>query len=195
CANAAEKEDLKRRFQGKVEFVDNALKDALLEYRSRCHDLGLTIRPRVFEEQAELELPIMDMSSSPSSASSPGESSKVTVTDIKYLRSQGGIKGVLEIHKVREEELQGYAHLWKTTEIWSLLKRQQAFHNWFSKLGDQCGFALAQAYRLELSVHFVRKQEYRGRSSAVASDRLRLNFDAVTTPGVLFMDSRPRPMY
>ena len=41
----------------------------------------------------------MDMSSSPSSASSPGESSKVTATDVKYLRSQGGIKGVLEIHK------------------------------------------------------------------------------------------------
>ena len=38
-----------------------------------------------------------------------------------------------------------------------------------------------------------RLEEYRGRSSAVASDRLRLKFDAVTTPGVLFMDSRPIP--
>ena len=77
------------------------IQDALLEYRSRCHDLGLTIRPRVFEELEEQELPIMDMSNSPSPASSPGESSKVTATDIKYLKSQGGIKGVLEIHKAR----------------------------------------------------------------------------------------------
>ena len=56
---------------------------------------------RLFKEQAERELPIMDMSTSPSSASSPGESSNVTATDMKYLKSQGGLKGALEIHKAR----------------------------------------------------------------------------------------------
>ena len=125
--------------------------EALVIHKSRCHDLGLAIRPQLFGEEPVSTAAIMDVSSPSSALSSAGESPKTTPTDIKYLRSQGGIKGVLEVHKagivrgkrtkyihivwqVRDEQLQGYVHLWKTTEIWTLLKRQQAFHNWFSKL-------------------------------------------------------------
>ena len=63
--------------------------------------------------------------------------------------------------------------------------------------GDQQGFTLAKAWKLDISVHIVRKQEYRGRSSAVDTDRLRLNFDGMTTAGAIFavpcLQSRPNP--
>ena len=40
--------------------------------------------------------------------------------------------------QVRNQDAEGYTLLFKVTELWTLLSRQQAFHNWFSKLTLCC---------------------------------------------------------
>ena len=89
------------------------------------------------------------------------------------------------------------------------MKRQTPFHNWFTKMylglwwqgfstlsmlhmyqmclrQDLQGAQLADAWRVSLPVHLIRKQDYRGRKKTVLEDRIRISFDALTTPGLLF---------
>ena len=89
------------------------------------------------------------------------------------------------------------------------MKRQTAFHNWFTKMylglwwqglstssmlhmSQMClrqelqGAQLADAWRVSLPVHFIRKEDYRGRKKTVLESRIRISFDALTTPGLLF---------
>ena len=88
-----------------------------------------------------------------------------------------------------------------------MMKRQQLFHNWWSKLwlgcktsdafmlpcfawpsrADQNGLELASAWKIALSSHVIRRLDYRGRSLAVTADRLRIPYDAMTTIGVLYV--------
>ena len=35
-------------------------------------------------------------------------------------------------------------------------------------------------------MHFIRKEDYRGRKATVLETRIRISFDALTTPGLLF---------
>lgn len=48
------------------------------------------------------------------------------------------------------------------------------------------GAQLADAWRVSLPVHFIRKEDYRGRKKTVLESRIRISFDALTTPGLLF---------
>ena len=38
------------------------------------------------------------------------------------------------LRQALDDDMEGYAYMWRTHEIWSVLKRTQKFHNWFSKL-------------------------------------------------------------
>ena len=42
---------------------------------------------------------------------------------------------------------------------------------------------------MNLTVHVIRRRDYRGKSNAVSLERLKLGFDAFTTPGLLFAAS------
>ena len=60
---------------------------------------------------------------------------------------------------------------------------------------EQNAFDLAAAWALDLSLHIIRRRDYRGRSTAVSSERLKLGFDGLTTPGLLFAASGIAPSH
>ena len=51
---------------------------------------------------------------------------------------------------------------------------------------DQNGYDHAKAWKISPSTHIVRRVAYKGRSAAVSGNRLRLAFDGLTTPGLLY---------
>ena len=110
-----------------------------------------------------------------------------------------------------DKDLEGHTFLWRTEEAWQIMQRQTPFHNWFTKMclglgwqgfprsisslvlmyelclrHDLQGAQLADAWRVPISVHFIPRQDYRGRKATVLDDRPRISFDGLTTPGMIF---------
>ena len=126
--------------------------DLLDANRRRAATAGLLIRPRLFvaaqspnSENAELS-PLHGVPDSPPSPES-------TATQILYLRTTHGQQGVLStsqglLHpfhcgcshmsslQVIDENsaVQGFRMFLRTEEIWRIMHRGVAFHNWFTKL-------------------------------------------------------------
>ena len=116
-----------------------------------------------------------------------------------------------------EKHIEGFRLLLRCEELWRLQQRAQQFFNWFSKLPLECknfetnwhvGFLrlaltvsgvklreggqmleVASAWRIDLTMHVIRKHTYRGQRAQVLQDRIRLGFDALTLPASFFADA------
>ena len=51
---------------------------------------------------------------------------------------------------------------------------------------EQQGSQLSAAWKVDIGIHFIRRDDYRGKADHVPGDRPRLPFDALTTPGFFF---------
>ena len=58
---------------------------------------GVHVRPRLFREEERPQLPQMDVETSSEMSSSPGQS--YTPTEVMFLKTDGVLKGVLQIHR------------------------------------------------------------------------------------------------
>lgn len=135
--------------------------EALKTCREAATSLGLWLRPRLFQlapvaadEEARPAVPGSDSSGSPGTEYSDYET--------LYLACSTAKKGVLQLHKAHAwegwffrhrrgldlfvgtymqchgaqvfEDIQGYKVLFRAEELWSVSKRLQHFHNFFSKM-------------------------------------------------------------
>ena len=51
---------------------------------------------------------------------------------------------------------------------------------------DGLGMDVAEAWKVDVDVHMIRKSSYRGRGPKVSPDRMKISFDGLTFPGALF---------
>ena len=119
--------------------------------------------------------------------------------------------------KVEEQNaVLGYRTILRVDEVWPILNRGQAFHNWHTKmplaalktimflfsscLACCCARAdttrsslvagsVADSWFVDCSKHIVRRADYKGNKE---KHILCLAFDGLTLPGVLFVAARPR---
>ena len=121
------------------------------------------------------------------------------------------LRNVSEVSE--ENQLQGYRYLLRAEEIWSMTKRAQHFTNWCTKLPLDCtvqpqnlsrfnfmpsihsarqdglGLDVAEAWKVDVNVHIIRKASYKGSGARVDATRLKIPFDGLTLPGTLFLVS------
>ncbi|CAE6970138.1 unnamed protein product, partial [Symbiodinium sp. KB8] len=112
---------------GDIDITPATWEEALDMHRAAFAKQKVYFRPRIFHDrsakapQQQQQMPIEDGESQNSSP--PSSSKSYTATEILYLRSQGAVRGVLQLHKVAEP-LQGYKVLLRAEEVWSLTKRR-----------------------------------------------------------------------
>ena len=99
--------------------------------------------------------------------------------------------------------VEGYGHLWRVEETWHMLKRQQRFCNWFTKMLLVCIHVVtlqahagikrrsscvtaefADALDIDLECHILRQDNYKGHKRELSTQSLRLPFDAWTLPAL-----------
>ncbi|CAE7232876.1 unnamed protein product [Symbiodinium necroappetens] len=205
-----EREDLRKNIQKKIEWVDACFtsnrplgtldvsppvwEEALTSFRARAASCGLWFRPRIFGADAPAaandNAQAAEAAASDSSCS-PGQDYHNFET--LYLSCHKAVKGILQLHKVTED-IQGYRMLFRVEELWSLAKRQQHFHNFFSLsyLNNKEGLVMdvCESWKVDLiNFHCIRKASYKGQNSKLNPARLRLPFDGLTVPGAIFMAS------
>ncbi|CAE7218603.1 unnamed protein product [Symbiodinium sp. CCMP2592] len=168
--NQDQRPELLKRMHKKLELIDSLIQDgkpvgeiedALAIHRQAAARQLLPLRPRIFQEPEVQEAAAIEDATS-SETASPGV--QYTDTEILYLRSETQqAKGVLQVHKVPEEcIINGYRFLLRAEEIWSLTKRAQQFTNWYTKLQDGLGLDVADAWKIDVNQHMVRKATYKG---------------------------------
>ena len=135
---------------------------AIESFRNDFYRLGVPLRPPFFPVQVAEPILIEDPAeaATPSPSSSP--QSACTDTETLFLQCRGAVQGVLQLHKasrrysvrrsvmsslillshackteVESQELQGYSFLWRTDEVWRIMRRAQQFQSWYSKLLDR----------------------------------------------------------
>ena len=123
--------------------------------------MGIFVRPRLFKaEPSQPEEVVADEEQQSPQRNSP---TPMTATDVVYVKIDGAVKGVLQLHKAAcptkvymihasskaplhrlftlsitqvaaEDNILGYRVLFRSEEVWALAKRSQKFYNWFTKL-------------------------------------------------------------
>ncbi|CAE7245477.1 hemA [Symbiodinium sp. CCMP2592] len=137
-----------------------AISALLDENRALAAGAGLYLRPRL-EEPSEPEetAVVLQEPFVPQQDGRPAEG-EYTRTEISYLRTARGHRGVFQIHKVKSEDAtEGYLHLFRISQVWPLLKRQQAFHNWQDNLTAE----MSQEWKISVSAHLIRSKDYKGK--------------------------------
>ncbi|CAE7248180.1 unnamed protein product [Symbiodinium natans] len=146
-----------------------SLQEALETFRPRCFELGLPLRPTLFETKEDAETQKADENTESGAQSTSPEQPRLATQKL-YLATSGGVQGVLQLHKALDDDMEGYAYMWRTHEIWP----------------EQQGSQLSAAWKVDIGIHFIRRDDYRGKADHVPGDRPRLPFDALTTPGFFF---------
>ncbi|OLQ00711.1 hypothetical protein AK812_SmicGene16606 [Symbiodinium microadriaticum] len=180
CEDESARAEIQKRLQQKITFVDVHLQegkglgdlnidkvsweDAISNHRSAAAMQLVPLRPRIFEEKAIVADSPAQRHQEEASPETPSPGHDYSSTEVFYLRTEKPLRGVLQLHKVPEKaRLQGYRYLLRAEEIWGMAKRAQHFTNWCTKLQDGLGLDVAEAWKVDVDVHMVRKASYKGR--------------------------------
>ncbi|CAE7454819.1 unnamed protein product [Symbiodinium sp. CCMP2592] len=185
---------LENKKLGDLDLTPETWEEALDMHRAAFAKQKIYLRPRIFQKNALAQAPQqqqmeIERDGESQHSSPPSSSQRFTETQILYLRSQSAVRGVLQLHKLVTEKLEGYRILLRAEEVWAITKRSQLYSNFFTKLQDGLALDIAESWRLHVDTHMIRKSSYKGHGSKVAPNRIKIPFEGLTLPGAIFTAS------
>ncbi|CAE7403164.1 hemA [Symbiodinium sp. CCMP2592] len=184
----AEKLKHKEQFQKKLAFVDEKItrdlpivhdqrlsmpdweagQDILDSCRQAAAAAGLPLRPRlVVREKAAMPSDEQIVEWVPRSEEEPSSTANAVRTDYtpttsRFLQTTTGHTGVFDVLQVQGDlSSDGYKLFFRASSIWKMFQRKQSFTNWRDNLTCE----LAEAWRVNLDLHIIRKLGYRGKQA------------------------------